>query len=64
MSAERAIDVIIQAAPTDWIMPPRLETVLAIHTERNTGDCIGASADDRGASSVLGELEDNSDLGR
>ena len=58
MSAERAIEVIIHAAPTDWIMPPKLETVLAIHTERKTGDCIGASADARGAAPAGGELED------
>ena len=58
MSAERAIEVIIHAAPTDWIMPPKLETVLAIHTERKTGDCIGASADASAAAPVGRELED------
>jgi hypothetical protein len=45
MPAEVAMDVIIQAAPTDWISPPRFEMELAIHTERNTGKRIGDSAD-------------------
>jgi hypothetical protein len=45
MPASVAIDVIIQAAPTDWINPPRLEIELAIQMDRNTGKRIGASAD-------------------
>ena len=47
MSSEAAIEVISQAAPTDWIRPPRLEARLASHTARNTGWVIGASGDAR-----------------
>lgn len=45
MPAEVAIDVIIQDAPTDWISPPKFDTVLASHTLRNTGTRKGAAAD-------------------
>ena len=37
MSADGAIEVIIQEAPTDWIRPPRLEAMLASQTARNAG---------------------------
>ena len=37
MSADGAIEIIIHDAPTDWISPPRLESVLAIQTPRKTG---------------------------
>jgi hypothetical protein len=37
MSAEAAMEVISQAAPTAWIIPPRLEARLAAHTSRKTG---------------------------
>ena len=37
MSTEGAIEIIIQEAPTDWINVPRLATILANHTARNTG---------------------------
>ena len=37
MSADCAIESIIHDAPTDWISPPKLESVLAIQTPRNTG---------------------------
>ena len=37
MSAECAIEIIIQDAPTDWISAPRLARVLASQTARNTG---------------------------
>jgi hypothetical protein len=37
MSAERAIEIISQAAATDWISAPRLDIAFAIQTARNTG---------------------------
>jgi hypothetical protein len=37
MSAEPAIETIVQDAPTDWIMPPKFEAMLASQTARNTG---------------------------
>ena len=43
MSSEAEIAVIIQAAPTDWIRPPKLETRLAIQIARNVGSAKGAS---------------------
>jgi hypothetical protein len=45
MPADCAMEVIIHAAPTDCISPPRLETVLAAQTARNTGNRSGDSAD-------------------
>src|SRR5690606_2030123 len=42
-----AIEVIIQAAPTDWISPPKLVNRLVIHTARKTGCRSGASAEGR-----------------
>jgi len=44
MSGDGAIDTIIQDAPTDWIMPPKLEAMLAIQTARKTGLRSGDSA--------------------
>src|SRR5690606_7764324 len=34
MSSERAIEIISQDAPTDWIMPPKLDDALASQTLR------------------------------
>ena len=48
MSAELAMDVINQAAPTDWIRLPKFDTRLAIQTLRKIGDWNGE--DDSGAS--------------
>ncbi|MNX53735.1 hypothetical protein D3C86_844370 [compost metagenome] len=39
-----AMEDIIQAAPTDWIRPPKLVTRLVIQTARKTGWFSGASA--------------------
>jgi hypothetical protein len=36
-SGDGAIESIIQEAPTDWIRLPKLESRLAIQTERETG---------------------------
>jgi hypothetical protein len=40
-------DAISQAAPTDWMRPPKLDAMLAIHTPRKTGidsgDCCAGS---------------------
>ena len=47
MSAEPVIEVISQAAPTDWIRPPRLDARLAIQTARKIVWLNGASADGR-----------------
>ena len=62
MSADCAIEIIIHDAPTDWISPPRLETVLAAHTARNTGKRNGDSAETGGgtgcASGELGSLKE------
>jgi hypothetical protein len=44
MSADCAIDVIIHAAPTDWINAPRFEIALAIQIPRNMGIRSGDSA--------------------
>jgi hypothetical protein len=59
MSADSAIETIIQAAPTDWIWPPRFENRLADHTDRNTDERNGdnaetawASVDESGSSRV------------
>ena len=37
MVADSEIESIIQEAPTDWIRPPKLESVLAPQTARKTG---------------------------
>src|SRR5690606_12197753 len=42
-----AMEVIIHAAPTDWISPPKLVTRLVIHTARKIGCRSGASAEGR-----------------
>ena len=42
MSAVTAMEVIAQAAPTAWIRPPRLDTMLANQRLRNTGIRMGA----------------------
>ncbi len=43
--AEAPSAIIIHAAPTDWIMPPKLEVTLASHTARNTGTPKGDCGD-------------------
>jgi hypothetical protein len=43
LSAEEVICVIAQAAPTPWIMIPRLETRLASQMRRNTACRSGAA---------------------
>ena len=45
MSAESAIEVISQAAPTAWIRPPRFDAMLANQTSRNVRMRNGASVD-------------------
>ncbi len=47
MVADSAIESIIQAAPTDWMTAPTLESVLALQTARNTGYRKGDSAERR-----------------
>ncbi|GAB1582750.1 hypothetical protein PPNSA23_26930 [Phyllobacterium phragmitis] len=42
---ELEMDVIIQAAPTDWISPPKLDARLAIQMVRNMSCLNGASGD-------------------
>ena len=37
MSALPAIEVIIHDAPTDWIMDPKFDAMLASQMDRNTG---------------------------
>src|SRR5262245_2020855 len=49
MSGELAIDVINQAAPTDWIRLPKFETTLAIQTRRKMGVWKGDGSAMRGA---------------
>ena len=44
-SADAPIDVISQAAPTDWISPPKLEARLATQTTRKIRCRNGAKAD-------------------
>jgi hypothetical protein len=44
-SADAPIEVISQAAPTDWINPPKLEARLAIQTARKMRCRKGAKAD-------------------
>src|SRR5262245_11613628 len=45
MSAGCSSEIIIHDAPTDWIRPPRFETVLAIQTLRKIGYWNGVSAE-------------------
>ncbi|VXC78681.1 hypothetical protein SPHINGOAX6_50043 [Sphingomonas sp. AX6] len=45
-------DVISHDAPTDWINPPKLDAMLAIHTARNTGIDNGAEG---AASAIVSE---------
>ena len=54
MLAESDSEVIIQPAPTAWIMPPKLERMLAIQIARNVLFCSGASDDVAGKLSILG----------
>jgi len=42
-----AMEVIIHAAPTDWISPPKLVIRLVIHTARKIGCRSGAKAEGR-----------------
>ena len=57
MPADCAIEIISQDAPTDWIMPPRLDEPLAIQTLRKIGYCIADSAERRcGASGGVGAI--------
>ena len=44
MFSDWDIEAIIQAAPTDWIRPPKFVTRLVIQTARKTGWFSGASA--------------------
>jgi hypothetical protein len=44
-SADAPIDVISQAAPTDWINPPKLEARLAIQTAKKMLCWKGANED-------------------
>ena len=44
MSADCPMEIISQAAPTDWISAPKLARVLANQTARNTGKRMGDSA--------------------
>ena len=44
---ESVIDVIIQAAPTAWINPPKLEARLATQMTRNVSCLNGANGDNR-----------------
>src|SRR3546814_8327071 len=37
-------DAILQAAPTDWMRPPKFEAMLAIKTARKVDLCSGAGA--------------------
>ena len=48
MLSEVVIDVIIQAAPTAWISPPKFEPSVAIQIARNVGFLSGVSSDARG----------------
>src|SRR6478609_5209132 len=57
-SAEAAIEVISQEAPTDWIRPPKFEIRLASQTARKTRCCRGARGDALGpGGSAAGFLE-------
>ena len=48
MLSEAVIVVIIQAAPTAWISPPKFEASVAIQIARNVGCRSGASSEARG----------------
>src|SRR5687767_5497419 len=52
MSCELAIAVIIQAAPTAWINPPKFDAMLAIQIIRNVGSRNGASVEIRSGKSL------------
>src|SRR5690349_20651628 len=52
-SADPVIEVISQAAPTDWMRLPRLDARLASQTARKIGWLKGASAADRSVTGVL-----------
>jgi predicted glycoside hydrolase/deacetylase ChbG (UPF0249 family) len=56
MSADCASEIIIQEAPTDWIVAPRFDTVLAAHTVRNTRKRNGDSAETCGAPAGSGSV--------
>jgi hypothetical protein len=45
MLSEAVIEVIIQAAPTAWISPPKFEPRVAIQIARNVGFLSGVSSD-------------------
>jgi hypothetical protein len=55
MLAEVVIEVIIQAAPTAWMRPPKFEARLAIHISRNVAFLKGARGEARfpAASSIM-----------
>ena len=48
MLSDVVIDVIIQAAPTAWISPPKFEPSVAIQIARNVEFLSGVSSDARG----------------
>src|SRR4051794_10110219 len=52
-SADPVIEVISQAAPTDWMRLPRFDAKLASHTARKTGWLKGASAAGRSVTGLL-----------
>ncbi|GAA4168941.1 hypothetical protein GCM10023069_68280 [Shinella granuli] len=47
MLAEEVIEAIIQAAPTDWMSPPKLEIRLAAQISRKVSFLKGARGDVR-----------------
>jgi len=53
--------VISQAAPTDWISPPKLEARLATHTARKIGCRKGDNGDTRLSNAALSftDMEDS-----
>src|SRR5215218_2501006 len=52
-SADAPMDVISQAAPTDWISPPKLEARLAIQTARKIGCRKGDKEDTRRSNAAV-----------
>ena len=50
--ADEVIEVIIQAAPTDWMRPPKLDTRLAAQMARKVGFEKGASGAPAGFSGM------------
>src|SRR5262245_42252858 len=64
ISADCAIESIIHDAPTDWIIPPRLDTTLANHTARKMGKRNGDSADTCGAPLRSGSVGASKELWR